>query len=342
MFYKKKEFYGLLVGSGLIALFFHLADFSWKDVSSRIMDGGWILLVGVSAFTAIFYYITTLKWRYIAGDLIGSNKNISFGNLYHHVAMGYLFALVIPQAVSDVGVRSYSLKNSHGVPFKTGAYSVLLDQFLNVMISLVFVLPAIAFLLMKFSLFNTVLMVLVCIALFSIIFCRFNGNILSVCAHVYARLVRLSYRIPFLKIKRSHTLVSAEDFNISPGIARKVLVIGFIRHLFIALRLYFIVLVLGIEMNYLVLLLCSSLMLLIGLISFIPAQLGLGELGWYGVLSLAGISDPEIVLFVISARIFSNLAIIATSSITLLVHNLIKRRNISILVDGKELATQGL
>jgi uncharacterized protein (TIRG00374 family) len=321
MFYKKKEFYGLLVGSGLIALFFHLADFSWKDVSSRIMDGGWILLVGVSAFTAIFYYITTLKWRYITGDLIGSNKNISFGNLYHHVAMGYLFALVIPQAVSDVGVRSYSLKNSHGVPFKTGAYSVLLDQFLNVMISLVFVLPAIAFLLMKFSFFNTVLMVLVCIALFSIIFCRFNGNILSVCAHVYARLVRLSYRIPFLKIKRSHTLVSAEDFNISPGIARKVLVIGFIRHLFIALRLYFIVLV---------------------LISFIPAQLGLGELGWYGVLSLASISDPEIVLFVISARIFSNLAIIATSSITLLVHNLIKRRNISILVDGKELATQGL
>ncbi len=342
MFYKKKEFYGLLIGSGLIALFFHLADFSWKDVTSRIMDGGWILLLGVSAFTAIFYYITTLKWRYIAGDLIGSNINISFGHLYHHVAMGYLFALVIPQAVSDVGVRSYSLKNTHGVPFKTGAYSVLLDQFLNVMISLVFVLPAIAFLLMKFSLFHTLLMVLVCMASFSIIFCRFNGHILSACAYTYSWLVRLSYRIPLLKIKRSHTLVSAEDFNIRPEIARKVLVIGFIRHFLIALRLYFIVLVLGIEMNYLVLLLCSSLMLLIGLISFIPAQLGLGELGWYGVLSWASISDPEIVLFVISARIFSNLAIIVASSLTLLVHNLYSRRNRNILFDREKLTTQGL
>lgn len=342
MFYKKKEFYGLLVGTGLIALFFHLADFSWKDITSTIMDGGWVLLVGVSAFTAIFYYITTLKWRYIAGDLIGSNKNISIGHLYHHVAMGYLFALVIPQAVSDVGVRSYSLKSSHDVPLKTGAYSVLLDQFLNVMISLVFVPTAIAFLLMKFSMFHTLLMVLISIVLFSIIFCRFNENILSICANVYTWLVRFSCRIPFLKIKQSHTLVSAEDFSIRPGTARKVLMIGFIRHFFIALRLYFIVLVLGIEMNYLVLLLCSSLMLLIGLISFIPAQLGLGELGWYGVLSLASISDPEIVMFVISARIFSNLAIIVTSSLTLLVHNFYSKRNRNILVDRERLATQGL
>lgn len=342
MFYKKKEFYGLLVGTGLIVLFFHMADFSWKDVSSRIMDGGWILLLGVSAFTAIFYYIATLKWKYITGDLVGSSKNISFGHLYHHVAMGYLFALVIPQAVSDVGVRSYSLKNRHGVPYKTGAYSVLLDQFLNVMISLVFVLPALGFLLMKISLFHTLIMVLGCIVIFSIIFCRYNGQILSNCAHIYSWLIRLSYHIPFLKIKRSDTIVSADDFKISADAARKILMIGFIRHLFVALRLYFIVLVLGIEMNYLVLLLCSSLMLLIGLIPFIPAQLGLGELGWYGVLSWASLSDPEIVMFVISARIFSNLAIIVTSSITLLVHNLSSRRNRNTLVETEQLATQGL
>ncbi|MCP4267833.1 MAG: flippase-like domain-containing protein [Candidatus Brocadiaceae bacterium] len=342
MFYKKKEFYGLLVGSGLIALFFHLADFSWKDVSARIIDGGWILLLGVSVFTAIFYYITTLKWKYITGDLVGNENKISFWHLYHHVAMGYLFALIIPQAVSDVGVRSYSLKNTHGIPFKTGAYSVLLDQFLNVLISLIFVLPAIAFLLMKISMFHTLLIVLVCIALFSIIFCRYNAYILYTCAHVYSWVVRISYRIPFLKIKQSQTTVSAKDFNISPEIARKVLVIGLIRHFLIAVRLYFIVLVLGIEMNYLVLLLCSSLMLLIGLVSFIPAQLGLGELGWYGVLSWASISDPEIVLFVISARIFSNLSIIATSGITLLVHNFIKKRNRNVLFDKEKLVTQGL
>ncbi len=342
MFYKKKEFYGLLIGIGLIALFFHLADFSWEDVTNRIMDGGWLILLGVSVFTAIFYYITTLKWRLIAGDLIGGYEDIPFGQLYKHVAMGYLFALVIPQAVSDVGVRSLSLKNTNGVPLKTGAYSVLLDQFINVMISVVFVLPAIALLSGKLSMFHTLLLVLAFIALFSIFFCRFNRLILSTCAHVYTWLVRLSYRIPFLKIKRSHTLVSAEDFNISPEIARKVLAIGFIRHLLIALRLYLIVLVLGIDINYLVLLLCSSLLLLMGLISFIPAQLGLGELGWYCVLSWASISDPEIVVFVISARIFSNLAIIITSSVTLLVYNLYKKRIRNNLVEEEQLAAQGI
>ncbi len=342
MFYKKKEFYGLLVGSGLITLFFHLADFSWDDVINRIMDGGWIILLGVSIFTAIFYYITTLKWRYITSDLIGSDKKISFGHLYHHVAMGYLFALVIPQAVSDVGVRSYSLKKTHGIALKTGAYSVLLDQFINVMISFVFVVPAIAFLLLKFSMFHTLLLVLVSVVLFSIFFCIFNRNILSTCAKGYTWLVRLSCRIPFLGVNQSKSLVTATDFHISPGIARKVLVIAFVRHFLIALRLYFIVLVLGIEMNYLALLLCSSLMLLIGLISFIPAQLGLGELGWYGVLSCASIPDPEIVVFVISARIFSNLSIIITSGITLLVHNMSSKSNGNILVDGEKLATQGL
>ncbi len=342
MFYKKKEFFGLLVGFGLIALFFHLADFSWKDVSARIVDGGWSILLGVSAFTALFYFVTTVKWRYIAGDLVGNYKNISFGHLYHHVAMGYLFALIIPQAVSDVGVRSYSLKNTNGVPLKIGAYSVLLDQFLNVMISFVFVVPAIALLLMKISLFHTLIMVFVCIALFSILFCHYNRIILSICANAYTWLIRLSSRIPYIKRKRSGTVVTAEDFYISRDIAGKVLVVGLVRHFLIALRLYFIVLVLGIEMNYLVLLLCSSLMLLIGLISFIPAQLGLGELGWYGVLSWAGLPDSEIVVFVISARIFSNLAIIVTSSITLLVHNLIKRRNKYILVDGETIATQGV
>jgi len=321
-----KKIFCLLIGLSLIALFFHIADFSWKDVFERITGAGWYILFGVTFFTTTLYYMSALKWKYIVGDLNGG-VSIPIGYLFHYSAMGYLIALVVPQAVSDVGIRSLYLKRSHKIPLKLGVYSILLDQFFNVMISSIFILPAVLFLSKVFSIGMTLAFTLLVTGFFFVIFWRYNRIILMGIARMYSWIVELWYRIPLLKLRRlPETHLNNVNFSIDLEIARKLMVFTIIRHFLIVVRLYVIIVVFELNISFFILFLCGSLMLPFGLIAFIPGQLGLGELGWYGALSLAGISDPEIVLFVISMRIFSTLAIILTGAMSGLIFRIFTRR----------------
>ena len=306
-----KKIIGVLLGLFLIVLFYYRADFSWEMIINQTLESGLIILIGSTIFTVLLYYLSAYKWQLIIKDLIDNKTTFTFFHLFHYTAIGFIFSYFLPRAVSDVGIKSILLKRNYNIPYKAGVYSVLLDQFFNLILTFAFLLPAIALMANIHNIRFVLLLNLVGLGIFIILFYCFSSIVLSLLAKSYAWLIRQFQKIRFLKHKFPQEFsVLSSEFSINTNTARNVFLLTLIRLLPMVLRLYVIVLILDIDLNFYYLLLCCSVMLLFGLITIIPAQLGIGEWGWYAMLALAGLPDPQIVLFVLSSRIYSNLSIL--------------------------------
>lgn len=322
-----KKITGLLLGLSFFALFFHLIDFSWKDSINLILKNGLLILSCLLVFTALLYYISALKLKYIIIDTTSVHNSLTIGRLFYYTSLGYYLSLLVPQAVVDIGVKGFFLKTSHNVSFKHGAFSVLLDQFFNAIIGILFLVPAILLLTGIFDLKEILIISLFEIGIFVIIFWYYNQVILSLFSKMYFRVLKLLQKLPFYKNKGDKvTRIYAEDFAIRSHTARKLMLWTFVRHLTVVFRLFIIAFILDLQIDFFTLFSCSTLMLYVGIISFIPGQIGIGELGWYGLLSLRGISEPQIFTFIISMRIFSNLAILIIGFLSWIVFDLFSFR----------------
>jgi len=314
-----KPLFSLAVGAGLMALVFNLADFSWEDIGIHIFQGRLSLLLGVLVCTAMIYYVSAFRWAYIIKDLSIDETKVPIGYLYHYISMGSMSSLVLPLVVGDVSIRILSLRMKNGVSLSRAAYSIIFDQLITFMTNTIYVLPALAFLLKTLSIGAAMALALMMVAFFFVIAWRLNRSIFSTVARLYAFIVHLTSGLPFVNRGRVDFQAQADNFSVSSGTVLKVLACGQIKYLLIIFRLNVVAVSLNLDIGFWTFFLGCSLVLTISLISFIPANLGVSELGWYGVLSLAGIPDQNVVTFIFCERIFSSLSIIIVGGMTWLI-----------------------
>jgi len=308
---------GLPAGVVLIVLVLYLADFSWQGVADQIMGARWHILLGVAVSTAVIYYVASLRWRFIVGDLTGGLTNVPVGYFYFYVAVASLSGLLIPRTVGDISVRSLALKFSGGVPLTRGVYSVVVGHLMTFMVNSLFVLPAILFLTKTLSLGQAMVLALVIVALFVTLFLLFNRYLFAAAARVYYSFLNLAARLPVLKKRMGpQAAFVAADFHVTRKTAGKIMLCGLAQYFLVILRLYIVAYALRLDIGFPLLFLGASILLTLSLISVFPASLGLSEAGWYGVLSLAGVADPSAITFIVGERIFSTLAIIVVGGLT--------------------------
>jgi len=314
---------GIILGAGLVFLFYYKADFSWGEVIGDILESGWLILLGSSLFTWVLFYISTVKWQLVLKDLKDNRKKtFSFIHLFHYTSLGFIFSFFLPRAVSDVSIKSLLLKKVYNVQYKTSVYSILIDQFFNLIIAFIFLIPAIALMADINNIRIVLLLNFIGLFLFTVIFYYFSKPVLALLAKLYSLLIRCFQKIRFLKQKENQNVLFANDLDISTETVRKLYFLTLIRQLPMVMRLYVIVLVLGMDIDFYYLLLSCSVMLLFGLVTIIPAQLGIGEWGWYAMLALAGLPDSQIVTFVLSTRIYSNLSILVVFALSWCLNNI--------------------
>ena len=302
---------GVGVGLALIVLFFHIADFRWDDVWLKLRQGGWRTLGSVVLFTVLLYAVSAVKWSIIIRDLNPGSGGVPLGSLFRYLSVGYFFGLFIPQAMSDVIVRGVALKRSHRLSLRAGTYTVLIDQITNMAVALLFLLPALLHFSKIVSPAVSAALVVVSAVLLAGAFRLSNRWLFTLFGRGYLFAISLVRRLPFLKGSGPDPGLAEMDFVLSAPAALRVIGWSLLRNLVLATRLYGIVWIMDLRISFFTLLLCSSVMAFVALIALIPGQLGLGEMGWYALLLLSGAPDPDIVVFVVSSRIFSNLAIIA-------------------------------
>ena len=267
-----------------------------------------LYLLYAFAFSASADVLTSLRWGGIVNALEGKVVQSRLSYLYY-VMLGKLSSVFVSQYVGDYGARPLALRASSGTSLSKGFYSVLLDRLFDLILSLLFVVPAVLCFLNVVPPYLAVPVSLVVVAAYWTVGAK-NYRLLTASlggiVHVIKR--RKVWRpVPAnVTAKLVEVLLSAKKGleHIGPrGILRANL-LTFGRYTAMALRAYFISTALNLAIPFWMLFLGVGIVRFTLLFAVAPGRLGAPEVGWYGLLVLGGVESGAIIPFLIGLRVY--------------------------------------
>jgi len=263
---------------------------------------------------------SALKWR-VSLNALGEKGAAHFGSLLHYFRMGRAIGLVIPMDVSDLGVRTMSLKLDHSVSVKTASYSVYLDRAFDLMITSIFVIPSVLFIAGGMS-------ARLCLALYAAAFILgiacftfFGRQSMRALQQLFHFLFRLVCRIPWVGKRVGGEsgvdwLDSADVAPIAPGL----FLLSGVKFLFMALRYYSMAVAIGITLGPEKIMSFVPSAQFAALFALTPGGLGIADWSWSGLLYKIGVGKEQIVPYLISLRLVIALSIIVLALISRLAY----------------------
>jgi uncharacterized protein (TIRG00374 family) len=259
-------------------------------------------------FSVIADVMTSLRWGAIVNALEDRVVQSRLSYLYY-VMLAKMSSMVVSQYVGDYGARPLALKASGGTALGKGFYSVLLDRLFDLVLSLLFVGPAVLCFLKLISPYSVVPLSIVVAAVYWTVSAR-NYHLLTAClGGVVSVIERMKVWRPLrtsLTAKLVEMLLAAKQGleDIGPrGILRANL-LTFGRYVAMALRAYIISVALNLAIPFWVVFVGLGLVRFTLVFAFAPGRLGAMEVGWYGLLALAGLESSIVIPFVIGLRVY--------------------------------------
>lgn len=267
-----------------------------------------LYLLCAFAVSATADVLTSLRWGAIVNALEGRVVQSRLSYLYY-VMLGKMSSMFVSQYVGDYGARPLALKASSGTALGKGFYSVLLDRLFDLILSLLFVGPAVLCFLHLIPPYSVVPLCVVVAAVYWAVGAK-NYRLLTSCVGGIASMIerRKAWRpVPVnLTQKLVETLLAAKQGleDIGPrGILRANL-LTFGRYVAMALRAYFISVALNLAIPFWVVFVGLGIVRFTLVFAFAPGRLGAMEVGWYGLLALAGLDSSIVIPFLIGLRVY--------------------------------------
>jgi len=258
--------------------------------------------------TLIAAVLTSLRWGEIVNALEDKVVQSRLSYLYY-VMLGKMSSMFVSQYVGDYGARPLALKASSGTALGKGFYSVLLDRLFDLILSLLFVGPAVLCFLKLIPPHSVVPVSVVVAAVYWAASAK-NYRLLTAClggiVHVIER-KRVWRPVPAnLTARLVETLLGAkqglEDIGPRGILGANLLTFG--RYVAMALRAYFISSALDLALPFWVVFLGVGIVRFTLLFAVAPGRLGVLEVGWYGLLALAGLESSTVIPFLIGLRVY--------------------------------------
>jgi uncharacterized protein (TIRG00374 family) len=260
----------------------------------------------VAAGLAVF--LTSVRWALIVNSLEGGGAHSRL-HYFYYVMMGKMSSLFVSQYVGDYGVRPLALKASGAATLGRALYSVLLDRTFDLILSLLFLVPALLYLVRIISPEMMIVFVFLLLAVYWAVSAKNHWILTSSLAAIARGVDRNKGRVPLMASilgKVVRTLESAnrglEEVGQRCVTVANLLTLG--RYLAMALRAYFISLALNLAIPFWAIFLGVGIVRFSLVFAVAPGRLGALEVGWFGVLALVGIDSSIIIPFLIGLRVY--------------------------------------
>jgi uncharacterized protein (TIRG00374 family) len=261
-----------------------------------------------------------LKWR-ISLNAVGEKRAAHFGSLLHYFMIGRAVGLVLPMDVSDLGVRTMSLKYDHSVSVGKASYSVFLDRTFDVMVAGIFLAPSVLFIV-------GTLPARACMILYAL---TYAGAFLSLVLfgrqsmHMLQRLFRLLFRLVCRVPWVGKRAGSGEDIDLLDSsqvalIAPKLFLVSGLKFVLISLRYYAIAAALGVTLGPGEVMAFVPSAQYAALLALTPGGLGIADWSWSGLLYKIGVGKEHLVPYLISLRLVISLSVILLALISRLAY----------------------
>jgi len=291
-----------------ILVFAAIVYYGGVEALTVVARPNFLYLLYAFAFSASADVLTSLRWGAIVNALEGKVAQSRLSYLYY-VMLGKMSSMLVSQYVGDYGARPLALKASSGTALGKGFYSVLLDRLFDLILSLLFVGPAVLGFLKLIPPYSVVPLSIVVAAVYWAVgaanyslLTAFVGGIVQVIGR------RKAWRpVPAnLTARLVETLSAAKQGleDIGPrGILRANL-LTFGRYVAMALRAYCISLALNLSLPFWVVFIGLGIVRFTLVFAFAPGRLGAMEVGWFGLLALAGLDNSIVIPFLIGLRVY--------------------------------------
>jgi uncharacterized protein (TIRG00374 family) len=258
--------------------------------------------------TGLAALATSVRWGLIVEALEG-RRAATLLHYCYYVMMGKISSTFVSQYVGDYGVRPLALKASSDTSMGRAFYSVLLDRFFDLMLSLLFLVPGLLYLGGVVSPEALAVLVVLLVGGYWVLVAR-NHRVVSGLLGVAAGAAnRASAKTPILKGTLARVASTMEGARAGfDRVGQKCIsvanVLTLCRYVLMALRSYFMALALGLSIPF------GLIFVAVGLVRFTlffavaPGRLGVLEVGWYGVLALGGVRSSAIIPFLIALRVY--------------------------------------
>ncbi len=267
-----------------------------------------LYLIGAFVATGLSAFVTSVRWGLIVNALEGRRAATPLYYFYY-VMMGKISSTFVSQYVGDYGVRPLALKTSSNTSMGRAFYSVLLDRFFDLMLSLLLVVPGLMYLGGFVSPEALAVLVVVLVGGYWALIARNHHVVSSLLGMAAGVANRVSGRAPILKGalgRVAPTLEGAragfEQVGQKCITAANVLTLG--RYLMMALRAYFLTLALGLSIPFWLIFMAVGLVRFTLLFAVAPGRLGVLEVGWYGILALGGVDSSATIPLLIALRVY--------------------------------------
>jgi uncharacterized membrane protein YbhN (UPF0104 family) len=261
-----------------------------------------------------------LKWH-IALNAMDERRAAHFGSLLHYFMIGRAVGLLIPMDVSDLGVRTLSLKLDHSVSVKRASYSVYLDRAFDLMITLIFIVPSVMFIAGGISPRTCMIAYAALVAAGLLSFVFFGRRSMQGLQGLFQLLFRLVCKIPWVGRRLG---AEAELGSMDPGgvaaVAPWLFVLSIVKFIFMALRYYSIGAAIGIGLDFTEITGFVPGAQFAALFALTPGGLGIADWSWSGLLFKIGVGKQLLVPYLISLRLVISVSIVVLALVSRLAY----------------------
>lgn len=292
------------VGLALVVLFLVLADTSELG---RLVEVSWPWLMGVLLATAGLVLSAAARWRMIAIRVVGGGA-VSLRQYVYYFLVGRVLGFVLPAEVTDVGVRTLALKRSESLSLAGAAYTVLLDRLFDFLVLVWLVIPGVFHLSGLLSQRAALTIGFAGIALVPWVVGRRHGAAVRGLTRLFARLLAWVRLLPWAREAAAPEL--REETTLGARASGAIYLLSVVKLAMVVARFYCVAGALSVAMPAPTAVLCVPLAQLAALVAVTPGGMGILEMGWYGILSWAGLSGDETVLLVFGWRLYSFISLL--------------------------------
>ncbi|WP_462281018.1 lysylphosphatidylglycerol synthase transmembrane domain-containing protein [Salinivirga cyanobacteriivorans] len=253
----------------------------------------------------------SLRWGLIVNTLAG-DRVASWREYYHYFIQSRALGFILPNNLTDVGVRMFWLKKRHQTNLTNAGVSVALDRVFDLIFLFGYTLAVLPYWFGFVGIELVGLLVLIVFAVMGGVLILKQTLFFSIFRRMMLWALKILSIIPFLK-KKAPTQFDFPDFP--RPIIVKLFFISAFKVLFTITRFVIYIYVFSIAISPYMIIAGTPVAQLSYAFSFTPGGLGILEAGWLGILKLGSVPLQQALLFIIGQRI---LTIVLVSTLAVL------------------------
>ncbi|WP_036477027.1 lysylphosphatidylglycerol synthase transmembrane domain-containing protein [Myxosarcina sp. GI1] len=285
------------LGIFLIWLILRFTNVELAEVIAKLYDlNPWYTALAILTLL-IHTWFTAYKWNLVTHQ-VTPDREQPFRFYLFYTTLGSLTMQFMPQYIGMVAVQNLALRVHKVSSLSKGFLSVIYDQFFNFLIPFLLFPASILFVLGHISLGIAVFATSTIIIASHFIIKRWYRYLMGLLIKSY-----ISFKNSRKKSQATHSNIAFKNSDI---LDRKFTLnqywLSVIRYVFWLIRGVVIVYAGGLKIGLWAVVFTTPIVQLAMLVSFTPANLGLMELSWVGLLALFNVSNTDAVQFALLQR----------------------------------------